>query len=96
MALFSSQTKDVLKRLANKAFSSVEERDQLVAQLSTAQDLRARDVMWMLFRPDRAFREEGVKIVQRLRDPETLTIFVGESKGKPDAAFRAAVVRIRK
>ena len=91
MALFSSQSKDVLKRLANKEFSSVEERDQLLAQLATAQDLRARDVIWMLFRPDRAFREEGVKIVQRLRDPETLTIFVAESKGTPDAAFRAAV-----
>ncbi|HYO78902.1 MAG TPA: hypothetical protein VE010_20740, partial [Thermoanaerobaculia bacterium] len=91
MALFQSDTKDSLKRLANKEFSSAEERDELLTRLANATDLRARDVVWMLFRPDRAFRDAGARVLQRLRDPETLTFFIAEAKGKPEAAFRAAV-----
>jgi twitching motility protein PilT len=90
MALFQSDTKDTLKRLANKDFQSVEERDALLARLATLPDVKARDVVWMLFRPDRAFRDAASKIIGRVRDPETLTAFVGEARGKPDAAFRAA------
>lgn len=91
MALFSSEAKENLKRLANKEFGTAEERDELLARLAAAEDLRARDVTWMLFRPDRAFREAGAKLLQRLRDPETMAVFVAETKAKPDAAFRAAV-----
>jgi twitching motility protein PilT len=90
MALFQSDAKDILKRLANKEFSSVEERDELLNRLAALPDLRPRDVVWMLFRPDRAFRDVATKVLQRLRDPETLPLFVAESKGKPEAAFRAA------
>ena len=79
-----------MKRLANKEFASLDERDELLARLAAAEDLRAQDVVWMLFRPDRTLRDAGAKILQRLRDPETLSIFVSEAKGKPDAAFRAA------
>lgn len=91
MALFQSDTKEALKRLANKEFASAEERDELLAHVSTAENVRARDVVWMLFRPDRAFRDAGTRVLQRLRDPETLIIFITEAKGKPEAAFRAAV-----
>jgi twitching motility protein PilT len=90
MALFSSESKDTLKRLANKEFSTAEERDALLARLETLEELRARDVAWMLFRPDRAYRDAAAKLLQRMRDPETLLAFVGEAKGKPEAAFRAA------
>ena len=90
MALFQSETKDSLKRLANKEFNTAEERDALLAKLAAADDLRARDVVWMLFRPDRAFRDAGAKLLQKTRDPETLSIFLNEAKGKPEAAFRAA------
>src|SRR6185436_282359 len=90
MALFQSQTKDALKRLANKEFGSAEERDALLAGIMSAQDIGARDVVWMLFRPDRAFRDTGAKVLQRLRDPETLLLFVSEAKTKPEPAFRAA------
>lgn len=90
MALFQSDSKDTLKRLANKEFSSVEERDELLNRLAAMPDIRPKDVVWMLFRPDRAFRDVATKILQRLRDPETLPLFVAESKGKPEAAFRAA------
>ena len=88
--LFQSGTRDVVKRLANKEFDTAEERDELLARLAAAEDLRAQDVVWMLFRPDRALRDAGAKLLQRLRDPETLSVFLGEAKGKPEAAFRAA------
>jgi twitching motility protein PilT len=94
MALFSSDTKERLKRLANKEFGSVEERDEMLARLAEADDLRARDVMWMLFRPDRALRDGGAKVLQRLRDAETFAVFLGEAKGKPEPAFRAAVAML--
>jgi twitching motility protein PilT len=90
MALFSSESKDTLKRLANKEFSTAEERDALLARLETLEELRARDVAWMLFRPDRAYRDAAAKLLQRMRDPETVMAFVAEAKGKPEAAFRAA------
>jgi twitching motility protein PilT len=91
MALFSSDAKESLKRLANKDFGSAEIRDELLATLDGAEGLRARDVTWMLFRPDRAFRDAGAKVLQRLRDPDSLIVFLNETKSKPEAAIRAAV-----
>jgi twitching motility protein PilT len=91
MALFQSELKDTLRRLANKDFSTPQERDELLQRLASTEGVRARDVVWMLFRPDRALRDAAVPILQRLRDPETVDIFLTEAKGKPDAAFRAAV-----
>src|SRR5689334_23140024 len=90
MALFSSDTRETLKRLANKEFSTNEERDELLGKLAAAEGIKAREVTWMLFRPDRALREAATKILQKLRDPETLDAFLGEMKGKPEAAMRAA------
>ncbi|MBV9493571.1 MAG: PilT/PilU family type 4a pilus ATPase [Acidobacteria bacterium] len=91
MALFQSELKDTLRKLANKEFSTPQERDELLQRLAATDNVRARDVMWMLFRPDRALRDAAVPILQRLRDPETVDFFLSEGKGKPDAAFRAAV-----
>jgi twitching motility protein PilT len=91
MALFSSDAKESLKRLANKDFGSAEVRDELLGTLDGAEGLRARDVAWMLFRPDRAFRDAGAKVLQRLQDPEALFVFLSETKSKPEAAIRAAV-----
>ncbi|HEV7921939.1 MAG TPA: PilT/PilU family type 4a pilus ATPase [Thermoanaerobaculia bacterium] len=91
MALFQSELKDTLRRLSNKDFATPQERDELLQRLATTEGLRARDVVWMLFRPDRALREAAVPILQRLRDPETVDFFLAEGKGKPEAAFRAAV-----
>ena len=91
MVLFQSDTKDSLKRLANKEFATAEERDELLRRVAAAEDVRAKDITWMLFRPDRAFREAAFKMLQRMRDPETLMVFVNEARGKPDVSFRAAV-----
>jgi len=90
MALFSSDVKDTVKRLANKEFATTEERDELLVRLASADGLRARDVVWMLFRPDRALRDAGAKILPRLADAETLDVFLAEAKAKPEAAMRAA------
>jgi twitching motility protein PilT len=90
MALFSNDLKDILKRLANKEFASSEERDDLLNGLAAQPNVKARDVAWMLFRPDRALRDAGIRILQKLRDPETVDLFLGECKTKPEAAVRAA------
>jgi twitching motility protein PilT len=87
-------TKDALRKIANKEFASAEERDQLLQQLGAATGLGARDVIWMLFRPDRALREGGARALAKARDPETLDAFLVEAKGKADAALRAAAAAL--
>ena len=89
--LFQSDVRDTVKKLANKEFGSAEERDELLGRLGAAEGLRARDVVWMLFRPDRALRDAATNLLRRLRDPETLDVFIAEAKGKPDAALRAGI-----
>jgi twitching motility protein PilT len=92
VAIFqSSELKDTLRKLANREFNSQEERDELLARVAATEGIRARDVTWMLFRPDRALRDTAVKILMRVRDPETFDLFLLEMKGKPEAAMRAAV-----
>ncbi len=90
MALFQSDTREALKRLGVQGIAQ-EERDEILTRINEAQDLRARDIVWMLFRPDRALRETAARVLKRLRDPETIDAFVAESKGKPEAALRAAL-----
>jgi len=91
MALFSSDLKDIVKKLSNKEYSSTDERDQLLARLAATEGLRGRDVMWLLFRPDRVMRDAGVKLLQRLRDPDTIDLFLTECKGKGDSVLRGSV-----
>jgi twitching motility protein PilT len=91
MALFQSDLKETVRRLSNKEFQTNEERDELLGQVMTAENIRARDVAWMLFRPDRTFRDTAAKVLMRVRDPESFDFFLVEAKGKPEAAIRAAV-----
>jgi twitching motility protein PilT len=94
MAIFQSDARVVLKRLADKAFQTSQERDQLLAQLAAAEGLRAKDVTWMLFRPDRAYRDAVVTVLKRVADPETVDAVIAECKGKPEAAVRAAAATL--
>lgn len=94
MALFQSDLKDTVRRLSNKEFTSPEERDELLRRLEGTEGLRARDVAWMLFRPDRALRDSAVKTLGRLRDPETMDAFIAEARGKPDTALRSAIQNV--
>ena len=90
MAIFQSDARALLKRLADKTYESSQERDQLLAQLAAVEGLKARDVAWMLFRPDRAYRDAVVGVLKRIADPETADVVMAECKGKPEAAVRAA------
>ena len=94
MALFTSETKDALKKLAAKQYESTEDRDALLAKVAAADGLTARDIIWMLFRPDRALRDWGAAWLRRQNAPDLLDAFLVESKGKPDQAFRAAAASI--
>ena len=91
MAIFASDAKTVLKRLADKGYETSQERDQLLAQLAAAEGLRARDVVWMLFRPDRSYRDAALPLLRRLAEPETVDLVLAECRGKPDPAVRSAV-----
>ena len=90
MAIFSNDLKDILKKRANKEFGSSEERDDLLTRLAAQPNVKRRAVTWMLFRPDRAIRDSGIRILQKIKDPETVDLFLGECKTKPEAAVRAA------
>lgn len=90
LGMFQSDLKDVLKRLAAKEFQSTEERDELLKRLGTFDSLKPRDIIWMLFRPDRAYRDTGVTLLKKMKNPDTVDLFVAECKGKPEAAFKAA------
>jgi twitching motility protein PilT len=94
MALFSSDVSEALKSLAAKTYASQEDRDALLARVEGADGVRARDIVWMMFRPDRALRDAATRVLMRVRDPETLDQFLGETKGKPEQAVRAASVSL--
>jgi twitching motility protein PilT len=90
MALFQSEIKETLRKLADKTYASQDERDTLLARVASDNSLQPRDVVWMLFKPDRTIRDTGVSVLQRLRSVETVDHFLVETKGKPDVAMRAA------
>ncbi len=94
MALFQSEITEVIKKLANKSFATQEERDELLSRLEAADGLRAKDLVWMLFRPDKAIRESGARTLARALDPETVDAFLGETKNKPEQAMRAAAAAL--
>lgn len=94
MALFTSETKDALKKLAAKAYESTEERDALLAKVAAAEGLKPNDVVWMLFKPDRALRDWGATWLRRQNAPDLLEAFLGEARGKPEQAFRAAAAAV--
>ncbi|MBV8543317.1 MAG: hypothetical protein JO088_01120, partial [Acidobacteria bacterium] len=94
MALFSNEVSDAVKRLAAKSYATPEERDELLSRVESADGVRARDVVWMLFRPDRALRDSAARVLPRIRDAETLDVFLAESKGKPEQALRAAAATL--
>ena len=83
MALFTSDVSDALKRLGAKSYATQDERDELLGRVETA-DVRPRDIVWMMFRPDRALRDTAARVLARIRDAETLDAFLGEMRGKPE------------
>ncbi|MCJ7755141.1 MAG: PilT/PilU family type 4a pilus ATPase [Thermoanaerobaculales bacterium] len=88
--LFHSSLQDNLGKLARNEYASDEERDALLQAVFEAQNIKPRDVVWMAYRPERFLREGAVRLLRRLRSTETINQFVVESKGKTEAALRAA------
>jgi len=86
----TASAKEVLTKLANRDFASTEERDALLQRLGTLPGLRPKDVVWMLFRPDRALRDAGGRVLHKMQDLEIVDEFMSEARGKPEAAVRAA------
>lgn len=86
---------EALKRIYKGAFASGAERDQLINMvLAFEGGFRAKDVMWMLFRPESAVRDAGVALLQAHRVPETFDLFLSASRGKPEAAVRSAAAAV--
>ena len=94
MAIFASDARTLLKRLADRAYASSQERDQLLAQLASVGGLRAKDLVWILFRPDRSYRDAALPLLRQLAEPETVDLALAECRGKPDAAVRAALAAL--
>lgn len=87
---FQSSASESLKVLAKGEYKSSEERDQHLQALLQSDKVKIRDVVWMIFRPDKALRDAGTAIIMKQRSPETVDLIVAESRGKADAAVRAA------
>ena len=92
MAIFQSDAKALLKRLADKTYDSSQERDELLAQLAATEGLKARDVAWMLFRPDRAYREAVVGLLKQIGDPETADVVITISTDAKQSAMRNVAI----
>ncbi len=90
MARLQSDVREALKRLARNMYESSTERDQLLEVVAGAETVSPDDVLWMLFRPDRAVRSVGAKLLTTVKKPETVDLFIKECDGKPDSAVRAA------
>ncbi len=90
MAFFKSDVKEALKKIEKGTFSGSGERDELLEVALQAENLKARDVVWMLFRPDRAVRQAGAKILSRAPTVKTLDLILEACEGKRGAAVRAA------
>ncbi len=88
--LFHSSLQDNLGKLARNEYASEEERDALLQAVFETQNIKPRDVVWMAYRPEKFLREGSVRLLRRLRTTDTINQFVVESKGKTEAALRAA------
>lgn len=89
-----TDVRDALRRLARGEVASSEERDRLLEEVAGAAELRPKDVVWMLFRPDRAVRDAGVSLLARSRSPEVAELVLGACRGQPEAAVRAAMTAL--
>ncbi len=88
--LFHSSLQDNLGKLAKNDYASDEERDALLQAVFETQNIKPRDVVWMAYRPERFLRDGAVRLLRRLRTTDTINQFVVESRGKTEAALRAA------
>ncbi|MCD4750329.1 MAG: PilT/PilU family type 4a pilus ATPase [Thermoanaerobaculales bacterium] len=85
--------KEALKILSGGSFADSQERDELLEIISAAPDtLKPADIVWMAFRPDRILREACGRLLTSFRTPETIDLFLAQSRGQRDPAIRAAAL----
>jgi twitching motility protein PilT len=89
LRLFQSDVGECLKRLSKGAFSSAEERDELLQTVLKAQNLKPKDVVWMAFHPDRILREASAGQLRSMRTLDTVDQFLVEARNKSEGAIRA-------
>lgn len=91
LSIFQSDLREGLRRLAKGSFASSQERNEILqALVEGAEKLRASDVVWMLFKPDRAIRNAAASILKQRATADILDTFIEQATGKPEAAIRAA------
>jgi len=91
LSIFQSDLREALKTLFRGTYSSTGERDEILqALVDGAAKLKATEVLWMIFKPDRAIRTAGGKILKERADLQILDPFLENCKGKPEQALRAA------
>ncbi len=91
LSFFQSDLQEGLKRLARGDFSSSAERTEILEALVAGVDkLNASDVLWMIFRPDRAIRAAGAEIIKRRASAEILDDFLEYGGSQPEVAQKAA------
>jgi len=90
LSIFQTHAEDALKRLAGSEYSGRQERDALLSEIAGGQGLKAADILFMLFLPDRTVREVGERLLGSHRNGETVDLFLAECVDKPVAALRGA------
>jgi twitching motility protein PilT len=87
-----SEGRKALVALYRRAFESTEERDWLLQAVVEADDLPPKDLVWMLFRPDRAIREAGVTKLRGTPAEAVVPSFLGLCHQTPEAGLRGAAL----
>jgi twitching motility protein PilT len=85
-----SEGRKALVALYRRNFESTEERDWLLQVVVEAADLATKDLVWMLFRPDRAVREAGALRLRGATAAEVVPPFLALCQQAPEAGLRAA------
>ena len=92
MALFSSDLKDIVRRLTNQ-IASPEERE-LLKRLEASENIRARDVAWMLVpTASSATSASRSSPGSAIRRPWKRS---HSKQGEPEAAMRSAIQNLQR
>lgn len=83
-----------MRALRRGEYESSDERDLLLEVVVRAPSLEARDVVWLLLRPDRRLRETGASLIRACAPEAVVDEFVDACRKATDAAVRGATVSL--
>jgi len=81
---------NAIRSLRRSEYESSEERDWLLDVVAGSSNHEIRDIIWMLFKPERAIREAAVAFLRGSTDECLVDHFVAHCRRAADAAVRAA------